>query len=68
MKTVYEQCKTKQAVYGGITDEEKLKKNLAENCLPDGFENMTVDDYQDFLAKRRMLMAQKIRSYYESLK
>lgn len=68
MKTVYEQCKTKQAVYGGITDEENLKKNLAENCLPDGFENMAVDDYQDFLAKRRILMAQKIRNYYESLK
>lgn len=68
MQTVYEQCRTKEPVYGGITDEGNLRKNLAENCIPEGFESMTVDDYQDFLAQRRILMAKKIRSYYESLK
>lgn len=68
MHTVYEQCSTKEAVYGGITNEADLKKNLNENCIPDGFENMKVSDYQDFLAQRRILMAKKIRSYYESLK
>lgn len=68
MHTVLEQCETKQPVYGGITDVEKLRKNLIDNSIPDGFEDMDVNDYVSFLEKRRVLMAQKIRDYYESLK
>lgn len=68
MSVVLEQCKTGQGVYGGITDEQILKKNLEMNCIPEGFENMTIDDYPKFLEERRKLMAAKMRRYYEALK
>ena len=67
MTEVYEQCRTKQPVYGCITDEDELHCNLAQNCIPDGFEGMSIGDYDRFLEERRKLMAQKIRNYYFSL-
>ena len=67
MKEVYEQCCTKQPVYGCITDEDELRRNLTHNCIPDGFESMSIGDYDRFLEERRKLMAQKIRNYYFSL-
>ena len=54
-------------VYGGITDPEDLKANLAENCVPDAFMEMDIFDYRVFLDMRRKMMAQYIREYYESL-
>ena len=56
-----------QAVYGGIIEQNELKENLRQNCVPDGFENMIIDDYNTFLEKRRILMAEKIKEYYYSL-
>ena len=67
MKEVYEQCCTKHPVYGCITDEDELRRNLTHNCIPDGFESMSIGDYDRFLEERRKLMAQKIRNYYFSL-
>jgi hypothetical protein len=56
-----------QTIYGGITDEKELMKNLKMNCIPEDIFEMTIDEYDDFLQKRRELMAKKIRKYYESL-
>lgn len=67
MKEVLKQCQTKQPVYGGITEEDALLKNLQQNCVPAGFENMDAADYQRFLEERRKLMAEKIKAYYFSL-
>lgn len=67
MKEVLEQTETKVPVYGAIIDIDELKDNLRQNCVPDGFEKMTISDYSSFLEKRRVLMAQKIREYYFSL-
>lgn len=67
MKEVFEQTETKVPVYGAITDIDELKHNLRQNCVPDGFEKMTISDYSSFLEKRRVLMAQKIKEYYFSL-
>ncbi|WP_458463140.1 GmrSD restriction endonuclease domain-containing protein [Paenibacillus sp.] len=67
MKKVYEQCQTKAPVYGGIVDLSELRANLEQNCIPDGFEEMSIADYDTFLEKRRVLMAKKIRDYYFSL-
>lgn len=53
--------------YGGITEAEDLKKNLSENCVPEEFMDMDVNGYQEFLKKRRVLMAQFIKKYYQSL-
>jgi hypothetical protein len=53
--------------YGGITDMEDLRANLAENCVPENIMDMDIFDYQVFLDMRRTMMAQYIREYYESL-
>lgn len=68
MSVVLGQIETGQGVYGGITNMAELKKNLEMNCIPEGFESMTIDDYPRFLDTRRKLMAKKIKAYYESLK
>lgn len=52
---------------GKITDSTILAQNLNQNCFPDGFENMTVVDYEDYLDARRKLMVKKIEKYYKSL-
>lgn len=67
MKKVFDQCQTKKPVYGGIIDEVELCRNLQQNCIPAGFEEMEVSDYNNFLEMRRKLMAEKIRNYYFSL-
>lgn len=68
MAVVSKQIETGQGVYGGVTNNEDLKKNVEMNCIPEGFENMTIEDYPNFLESRRKLMAQKIKEYYCSLK
>ena len=47
--------------------KEILKENLKVNCIPKGFENMNVADFDEFLKQRRVLMAKKIKEYYYSL-
>ena len=61
------QCHTKTAKCGSIIDEKQLRKNLADNCIPESIFEMEHEDYTSFLEQRRMLMAKKIRKYYESL-
>lgn len=65
--TILEQCKSKEVKIGNISDENDLKKNLEENAIPESVVHMTVDDYDDFLAERRKLMAKLIEKYYKSL-
>lgn len=48
-------------------DKASLDVNLAENALPTEIVNMTVDDYENFLSKRRHLMARMIEAYYKNL-
>lgn len=61
------QCETKKAEVGTITDLEQLKDNLATNCIPFSVVDMTYENYEEFLAERRKLMAKKIKNYYYSL-
>jgi len=67
MKLIEEQCNGEENKFGAINNLEDLKKNMAENCIPAGFETMTEPDYEDFLLARRKLMAQKIHTYFSSL-
>ncbi len=62
-----EQCSGGKNCYGNICDAEKLKENLRLHCIPEGIENMTVQDYPRFLAERRKLMAQKMKTYFNIL-
>ena len=53
--------------FGDIATEADLIANLKANCIPKGIFDMGAADYEGFLAQRRILMARKIRDYYESL-
>ena len=64
MQEVNNQCNNGIATIGSIVDEETLKENLILNCIPEGFDNMTVEDFDEFLKQRRILMAKKIKDYY----
>ena len=61
------QCQTKVAECGSIIDEAQLYNNLTDNCIPEGVFEMGHEDYSSFLEQRRMMMAKKIRRYYENL-
>lgn len=53
--------------YGGITDEADLRRNFAENCIPEGLLDGGSFDYDSFLRERRLLMAQKIKRWFQAL-
>lgn len=61
------QCDTGIIKCGSITDRDVLIKNLQMNCIPQDIFDMDERRYGEFLEKRRVLMAQKIRKHYESL-
>jgi len=64
---VQEQMKGSDKKVSGLDSLEELEKNLVMNCVPSEIKEMTIDNYFDFLSKRRTLMAQKIKDYYFSL-
>ena len=66
-KTVIQQFDSGSPQIGNIMDEESLNINIAENALPYDIINMTVKDYDEFLIKRRHLMAKMIEEYYKNL-
>ncbi|MCD8284709.1 MAG: DUF262 domain-containing protein [Prevotellaceae bacterium] len=57
----------KESAYTPIKSKEELRRNLRENCIPEDVFSMDVTNYSDFLAKRRELMAHKIRDYFNNL-
>ncbi len=67
MAQVKEQCMSGHTVYGGIDSLAKLEANMAA-CIPEEIFDMDYTSFEDFLEKRRQLMAQKIRCYYELLR
>ena len=66
-RTAREQCETKIIKCGSITDINELKHNLEVNCVPLEVFDMDHTRYTEFIEKRRVLMAQKIKKYYYSL-
>ena len=44
-----------------------MRSNLVMNCVPESLLNGEFPAYDDFLAERRKLMAQKIKGWFESL-
>ena len=61
------QCQTGELVCGSIKDGDELKRNLQMNCIPEEIFDMDYTRYNEFLEKRRTLMADKIKRYYYSL-
>ena len=67
MADVKAQCNGKENKYGLINSEDDLYKNLEESAIPKDIINMSVENYEEFLQKRRVLMAHKIREYFNKL-
>ena len=64
---VRKQCETGIITIGSITDYHQLLENLRINCVPEEVFEMDHTRYAEFLEKRRVMMAKKIRAYYEAL-
>lgn len=67
MSKVLHQIEAKEPYIGGILTEEELKESFKQTCIPEEFINYDINNYQEFLAKRRILMANKIKEFYFSL-
>ena len=67
MGMVDEQIATGVLKLGEIVDADDLVRNLEENAIPANIRDVSVDNYESFLAERRQLMAQAVRRYYEGL-
>jgi hypothetical protein len=65
--SIMEQISSGNLHLSGINNLDDLKSNLESNCVPFEIVDMGIDSYQDFLSKRRKLMADKIKNYYFSL-
>lgn len=61
------QCSGGPLKYGAIADANALKINLTANRVPEEIVEMDLAEFDDFLKRRRELMAAKIRIYYQSL-
>ncbi len=66
-QALWKQCEGGKPQFGGITDADQLRANLAAHCIPQGMEEASIHDYDKFLQERRALMAAKIRDYYRAL-
>jgi hypothetical protein len=58
---------TKKYTLGAINNKDYLLENLKENCIPESLLTSDINNYETFLKERRKLIANKIRSYYNSL-
>ncbi|MCX7879188.1 MAG: DUF262 domain-containing protein [Ignavibacteria bacterium] len=67
MSKVLDQCNGGRIKVGSITSLEELYENLKMNCIPEDIFEMDVENYFEFLEKRRKLIAKKIRNYFSSL-
>ncbi len=65
---VLAQCESGDLILGGIQNKSDLLENFKENCIPiDMVLSGNLTDYPAFLAERRVLMAKKVRGYYQQL-
>jgi hypothetical protein len=62
-----EQCAGGKKRYGGITDLDQLKTNLRQHAIPIEMLNGQSPSYDEFLTRRRQLMAAKLRQYFQTL-
>jgi len=56
-----------QKAYGGITTIYDMRQNFVANCLPSELLEGNIPTFDDFLEKRRKLMAAKVRQFFETL-
>jgi len=62
-----EHCNNGSAFFGAINDIDQMKENFKAHCIPEGMNNKSIEQYEEFLQERRKLMAEKIKYYYWQL-
>jgi hypothetical protein len=62
-----DQCVGGAKKYGGIIEHAEMAASLRANCLPESLLDGVIPDYESFLRQRRQLMAQKIKTWFQSL-
>jgi hypothetical protein len=67
MATIFAQIDDGLLRLGELNDHDDLRRNLAENAIPPFLPEVSAGSYREFLAERRQLMADRIRTYYERL-
>ncbi|MBX7134182.1 MAG: DUF262 domain-containing protein [Fimbriimonadaceae bacterium] len=67
LATVRAQCAGGPLKYGSIDSADLLEANLRESCVPGAVFEAGIDEYEAFLNERRTLMAQALRTYYQTL-
>jgi len=61
------QCNGGDVKYGGITQRDQLINNLRRNAIPEAMLENQIPDFDDFLIRRRSLMAARIKEYFDLL-
>ncbi|MGO4131520.1 DUF262 domain-containing protein [Janibacter sp. RAF20_2_2] len=67
MAVMAEQIGSGRLSLGEITDGKDLAANLVENAAPEWLSEVSSGNYREFLAERRLLMARRMRTYFEQL-
>lgn len=67
MSMMANQVHSGQRRIGEIVSQDSLDRSLSENAMPESLWVGTASTYRDFLVERRLLMALKLRDYYQSL-
>ncbi len=67
IKNVKEEIDNKVNNISTIDTIPLLNENLKQNDIPTNLEELTHENYTDFLKERRKLMAKKLRAYYNNL-
>lgn len=62
-----EEIKQNKVNLTSITAIDELNNNFKQNNIPTSLANSTFENYNDFLAERRKLMAKRIKEYYNNL-
>jgi hypothetical protein len=62
-----EQIRGGTSRYGGIDQADEMRKNLEAHCIPLSMMEGQIPEYDDFLRQRRVLMAQKLKAWFERL-
>ena len=65
LKEILDQCESKELKYGGINSLHELHANFRMNSVPMRLLDSESMSYEQFLEERRMLMALKIKKYFQ---
>lgn len=65
LQEILHQCESKELKYGGINSLHELDENFRMNSVPMRLLDTESMSYEQFLEERRMLMALKIKKYFQ---